>query len=145
MKIEVHGSHEKGFLAALENNGTLPPFDFDIKRVFYIFGVPERGKRGGHAHREGDQFFLCLAGQVDIERLWYGGLVSLQQRRGITTLNPPSSNQHFGLLVPAGQWVDIEITAPNTILLCLCSNYYDEADYIRDRDEWIREFSKSGS
>jgi dTDP-4-dehydrorhamnose 3,5-epimerase-like enzyme len=138
--IDVHGSEASGVLVALESGRS--PLPFDIKRIFYILGVAEGDKRGGHAHIKGDQFFICLAGKVEIMHE-----ISPHKPYYVNVLTPPRvvTRLQSGVFVPAGRWVEITFTAPDTVLLCLCSNYYDEADYIRNRDEWIREFSKSGS
>lgn len=138
--IPVHGSEESGFLVALESR--TDPVPFAIRRIFYIFGVPKGDKRGGHAHRRGKQFFVCLAGKVEIMQE-----PSPNKPYYVNVLTPPhpAAKLQSGVFVPAGRWVEITITAPDTILLCLCSNYYDEADYIRDRAQWTREFaSKEG-
>ncbi len=132
----MYGSEESGFLGALESgSGPLP---FDIKRVFYIWGVAEGDKRGGHAHIKGDQFFICLAGKVEIIHE-----ISPHKPYYVNVLTPPpvATRVQSGVFVPAGRWVEIKITAPDTVLLCLCSNFYDEADYIRDREQWEKDFS----
>ncbi len=146
--IPQHGNAEEGYLSALEKGKAVDPrpfpLPFDVKRVFYIFGVPQGGKRGGHAHYEGEQFFVCLAGSVSISHEGFDehGCRDLSEITLLPPLHPGTAQtRHWGLYVPAGLWVEIEVTAPDTILLCLCSNYYDEGDYIRDREAWEREFA----
>ena len=43
-----------------------------------------------------------------------------------------------GILVPAGIWAEQRYRGPGTILMVLCDMRYDEADYIRDYDAFLR-------
>jgi hypothetical protein len=60
LDVKQHGG-DSGSLVALESIG------FDIRRVFYIFGVPAGAERGHHGHRNTSQFLTCVSGSVDIE------------------------------------------------------------------------------
>ena len=53
------------------NSGNLSVIEFkdlpfDIKRIFYITGVPKGFERGFHAHKETQQFLICLQGSCEV-------------------------------------------------------------------------------
>lgn len=114
-----HGDVERGFLASVD------PAPFPIRRVFWIYNWPAGVRRGGHAHRECQQLFILVEGRVDF---------TLRNAHGMVTQT--MSVPHQGLWVPPMVWVEMEAMALDNILLCLCSTEYNEADYIRNADEW---------
>jgi dTDP-4-dehydrorhamnose 3,5-epimerase-like enzyme len=99
---------------------------FEPRRLFYITGVPEGVGRGGHAHRECHQLWVCLQGSMQLEVFNGTGRASYR-------LDDPCR----GYFVPAGVWTDLTAFEPGTVLLCLASHPYDPSDYIRDRDEYL--------
>ena len=58
------GNEYIGNLVALESNKAIP---FDIKRVYYIYDVPNNVKRGFHAHKNLEQVLVCLNGSVKMK------------------------------------------------------------------------------
>ena len=54
---------ERGGLVAIENNKNLP---FEIKRVYYIYNVPQGLERGFHSHRNLEQVLIAVSGSVKI-------------------------------------------------------------------------------
>lgn len=113
---------DRGILTVLEHS-ELP---FKPKRLFWITGMPRLGSRGGHAHREGHQFLVALAGQA---RVLASGPKLL---KSTWNLQSPDS----GIWVPPMHWLDIRIFSSRTVLLVLASNAYAESDYIRDQAEF---------
>lgn len=113
----------RGNLSVIEKD-FLP---FVIKRVYYLYDVPSSSTRGGHAHRELQQFLIALSGSFDVV------LDNGVQRRNIT-LNRPDR----GLLIPNGIWRELEHFSSGAVCLSLVSAEYDEADYIRDYDAYLR-------
>jgi dTDP-4-dehydrorhamnose 3,5-epimerase-like enzyme len=96
---------ERGKLTAVER------VPFDIKRVFWLHDIKER--RGGHAHKRCHQLIVCLYGKAHVVTdEWDGWL-----------LNPS-----VGLHVPPGDFVEID--ARDAVILVLCSEYFDEKDYV---------------
>lgn len=114
---------ERGALSVLEQGDTVP---FDISRAFYIYDVPAGASRGEHAHRRTEQFFIAVAGDVDI-RLDDGQLEEEHHLSDATT----------GLYVPAGIWGTMSDFSDDAILLVLASEPYDEDEYIRDYGEYL--------
>lgn len=116
---------ERGSLVALEANKLIP---FDIKRIYYLFGMQPDLPRGFHAHRELVQVAVCLKGSCDI-------LMDNGHEKEIVGLNSPSQ----GLVIDAMQWHEMSDFSEDCVLLVLASDAYDESDYIRDYDVFLRE------
>jgi hypothetical protein len=110
-----------GDLTFVDADRILP---FAIRRAYYIYEIPERAVRGGHANKTNDQLLIALAG---------GFTVELESQLGAAShfrLEDPSE----GLLVPRLHWLVIDDFAPGSICLALTSEPYDESSYLRDRD-----------
>lgn len=117
------GNSDVGFLIALEENREIP---FNIKRIYYIYTIPKEIKRGFHAHKRLEQVLICMNGSVKIK-------VDDGSEKNIFKL----SNQSKGLYVGPGIWREMSDFSPNTVLLVLASEYYNEEDYIRDYEEFL--------
>ncbi|TAM71922.1 MAG: WxcM-like domain-containing protein [Microbacteriaceae bacterium] len=113
----------KGSLVVAELGAQLP---FDVKRVFVISGVPEGEPRGIHAHRECQQFLVCVSGSVK-------AMVDDGERREVLRLDRPS----LGLHMPALTWGTQYDHSPDAVLLVLASHPYDPADYVHEYDEFL--------
>ena len=118
-------SDPRGNLTFIEGHNHIP---FDIKRVFYLYDVPTAEGRGAHAHRELYQFLICLSGSFDVA-------VDDGTEQATIHLNRPWQ----GLLVPPMIWASEINFDPGSVCLVLASMLYDEADYIRDHDTFLRE------
>ena len=118
-------SDPRGSLSFVEGGAHIP---FDIKRVFYLYDVPTGEDRGAHAHRDLHQFLICLSGSFD---------VALDDgfNESIVHLNRPWR----GLHIPPMIWASEINFDPGSVCLVLASDYYDEADYIRDYSQFISE------
>jgi dTDP-4-dehydrorhamnose 3,5-epimerase-like enzyme len=101
---------------------------FPVARMFTIAAVPVGETRGHHAHRACTQLLVCVSGRADV-RIEDGG-----QARTVIL-----DSAGVGLLVPPGLWNVVTFTAPTTVLAVFCDQPFDEADYIRDRAEFLRE------
>lgn len=113
----------RGNLSVIEKD-ILP---YEIKRVYYLYDVPSTSSRGGHAHKKLQQFLIALSGSFDVV------LDNGKQRRAIT-LNRPDR----GLLIPNGIWRELENFSSGAVCLSLVSEVYDELDYIRDYEKYLR-------
>lgn len=117
----------RGELSWIEGGDIKVPFD--IKRIFYIQGVPENVFRGGHAHKKAHQFITPVNGFLQIK-------INDGKSSGELTLY-----KSHGLYVPPMIWCDLYGFFPNLICLVLSSEHFDENDYIRDYDNFIKEIS----
>ena len=116
---------DRGSLVALEALKTVP---FDIKRVYYIFGTKTGVSRGFHAHKNLKQVAVCVTGSCRMV------LDNGQKRREILLDSPTR-----GLLIEDLVWREMHDFSPDCVLLVLASEHYDEADYIRDYEDFIKE------
>jgi UDP-2-acetamido-3-amino-2,3-dideoxy-glucuronate N-acetyltransferase len=117
-------SDERGSLAVAELGGALP---FTAARSFVVFDPPGAIARGGHAHRACEQFLIAV-----------GGSVAVTVDDGHQTQEYLLDSPSVGLHIPAGIWAEQRYPGPASRLLVLASMPYDEADYIRDRSEYLR-------
>ncbi len=121
--FQPHGD-DRGQLIALEEFNDIP---FQIKRVYYMYDTKEGVVRGKHAHKKLEQILVCIHGSCKI-RLDNG------KERKVVPLEKP----YEGLYVGANMWRDMYDFSPDAVLMVLASDFYDEADYIRDYDEFLR-------
>ena len=117
-------SDERGSLVALEAGAPLP---FELKRAYYIFGTPAGAERGFHAHRALIQWAMCLAGACTIT-------VDDGSERADVRLDTPGKALEIGAMV----WHEMRDFTPDAVLLLVADAPYDECDYVRDYDEFLR-------
>lgn len=110
-------------------NGVNQPFV--VKRVYYLYDVPGGSHRGGHAHKELLQLIIAASGSFDV-------ILDDGNAKKIVHLNRPN----FGLLVLPGIWRELVNFSSGSICLVLASHKYDESDYIRDYNDFRRQFSE---
>ena len=113
------------------NSGNLSVIEFkdlpfDIKRIFYITGVPKGFERGFHAHKETQQFLICLQGSCE---------VYLELKKESETIKLEKNSE--GILI-GKEWHIMKNFSDDCILLVLANSYYDEQDYIRNYDEFLK-------
>lgn len=94
---------------------------YKIKRVYYLYDVPSDSTRGGHAHKELQQFLIAVAGSFSV-------VLDNGKERKTFLLNRPNK----GLLIPSGVWRELENFSAGAVCLSLVSAEYDEEDYIRE-------------
>jgi dTDP-4-dehydrorhamnose 3,5-epimerase-like enzyme len=100
---------------------------FEIRRVYYLYDVPGGETRGGHAHHKLQQFVIAASGSFDV-------VVDDGARRKSFFLN----RSYYGLYIPRMIWREIENFSSGSICLVLASEPYDESDYVRDHDAFVR-------
>lgn len=122
--LQVHGD-ERGSLIALENGHNLP---FDVKRVYYIYGTKAGVSRGFHAHRKLKQLLIAVSGSVTVKTEHNG-------KTETHLLNNPEK----GLLIDGFVWREMHDFSPDCVLIVLADDYYNEADYIRDYQTFLKE------
>ncbi|MRX63742.1 sugar 3,4-ketoisomerase [Maribacter luteus] len=118
----------RGNLSFFESNNQIP---FEIKRTYWIYDVPGGEIRGGHAFKEQNEFIVVLSGSLDVAVF-----------NGSEEKKYSLNRSYYGLYIPNGLWRRMENFATNTLALVVSSTSYDEKDYIRDKDEFIKLKSK---
>jgi dTDP-4-dehydrorhamnose 3,5-epimerase-like enzyme len=114
---------ERGNLTFLQNKDQVP---FDIKRVFWTYDVPGGEFRGGHASKSLDEVVIAVSGSFDIV---------VTDKRCIQT-RYSLNRSYFGLFLPKGTWRQIENFSTNAVSLHICSNLFDESDYVRNFEDF---------
>jgi dTDP-4-dehydrorhamnose 3,5-epimerase-like enzyme len=104
---------ERGNLTVIEK-----VLSFDIKRIFYIYGV-DSSVRGGHRHHKTYQAAVCLKGSCVISS--NDGL-----HKEVFVLDHPSKC----VLLEPKDWHQMHDFTPDAILMVIASEYFDPADYI---------------
>ena len=122
--LDRHHSARKGDICVVENGQTVP---FDTKRLYYLYDVPGGVSRGGHAHKGLYQLIFAASGSFTVT------LDDGNVKRAFT-LNRP----YQGLLVKPGIWRELDDFSSGSVCLVLASEKYDEADYIRDYDDFLK-------
>jgi len=117
-------SDPRGNLTFIEGTRHVP---FEIKRVYYLFDVPGGQTRGGHAHRQLEQFIIAAAGSFD---------VVVKDDSGSRTFS--LNRSYYGLYVPRMLWRELENFSSCSVCLVLASEFFDEADYYRDFEEYLQ-------
>ena len=99
---------------------------FEIKRVYYLYDVPAGAERGGHAHKKLQQFLVALSGSFDV-------ILNDGKEQKIVTLNKPFE----GLLITNGIWRELKNFSSGAVCLVVASDVFEEADYIREFNEFL--------
>ena len=121
--FQPHGDH-RGQLVSLEEYNDIP---FRIKRVYYMYDTIEGVVRGHHSHKNLEQILVCVHGSCKI-RLDNG------REKKVVALEKP----YEGLYVANNMWREMFDFSPDAVLMVFASEIYDESDYIRDYDEFLR-------
>ena len=114
----------RGNLSFVEQNNHIP---FEIKRTYWIYDVPGGDNRGGHAFRQNEEFIVALSGAFDVT-------VDDGQQKKTFTLN----RSYYGLYIPKGLWRTMENFSTNSFALEFGSTHYQQEDYIREYNEFIK-------
>lgn len=128
LELIYFGSYddERGKLCFIEQFKDTP---FNIKRVYYMYDVPTKITRGAHAHKRISQILVAINGSFTIE-------LTDGREKVIYQLNNPKE----GLLIPPGIWSNIYDFSKASTCMVLASDFYDEKEYIRDYEEFLREY-----
>lgn len=113
----------RGNLSVIENE-VIP---FPIKRVYYLYDVPAGVERGGHAHKNLQQFLVALSGSFDV-------ILDDGKNKQKVTLNKP----YEGLLIGNYIWRELKNFSSGSVCLVVASEVYEEEDYIRDYNEFLK-------
>jgi len=115
---------ERGSLVALEGNKNVP---FSIRRVYCIFGTKKSVSRGFHAHKNLKQVVVCVAGSCRF-------VLDNGVEKEDVVLDSPSK----GLIVDKMIWREMYDFTDDCVLIVLADEVYDESDYIRDYQAFLK-------
>ncbi len=118
-----HGD-DRGQLVAIEAMKDLP---FEVKRVYYIYDTLTDVRRGFHAHKNLQQVLLCVNGSCKIHL-----------DDGTDTAEVTLDKPNEGLYIANNMWREMYDFSPGAVLLVLASQYYDESDYIRNYEDFLK-------
>ena len=121
--FKTHGA-DHGQLVAIEDNKDIP---FHTKRIYYMYDTGTGMTRGFHAHKTLQQVLICIHGSCKI-RLDDG------KDKMIVSLDKP----YEGLYIQNTIWRELFDFSPDAVLVVLASEFYNEDDYIRDYNEFLK-------
>jgi hypothetical protein len=124
-------SDVRGQLVAAEADRHIP---FDIKRIYYLRDLRGDEPRGFHAHKEIDQAAVCVTGACKI-------LLDDGQHRETVVCEDPTR----ALRIPPMIWHEMHDFSADCVLLVFASAAYDEADYIRNYDDFVTAMSRNSN
>lgn len=117
---------ERGNLVVAEGDGIDIPFE--IHRVFYLYGSDPEIVRGQHANRETEFVLINVSGSSKV-------LVDDGRQKTIVELNKPRMGLYLGKMV----WKEMYDFSEDSVLLVLASEHYQEQEYIRDYNAFLKE------
>lgn len=120
------GDHGRADMATA-TNGSDKSLPFEIARIYYLYDVADGQKRGGHAHRRLQQLIVPVAGSFKLV------LDDGVEKREVVMDRPDR-----GLHIPGHIWTEVTDFSPGAVCMVLASLPYDEAEYIRDYDEFLQ-------
>ncbi len=119
--LSKHGD-QRGTLCVAEQLKEVP---FEIKRCFWMYGVPEGKGRGGHAHKTLQQFVIPMNGS------FYITLDDGNEKKTFLLDSPDK-----GLLIDTGVWADLTDFSKGAVCLVLASDIFKEEDYLGTYQEF---------
>ena len=123
--IQLPKIHDpRGNLTFIEGQNHIP---FKIKRTYWIYDVPGGEIRGGHAYKKLHELIIAVSGSFD---------VVLDD--GLEKRNFALNRSYYGLYVPNPIWRSLENFSTNSLCLILASEVYNEDEYIRDYDGFLK-------
>ncbi len=119
----------RGNLTFIEGHEQIP---FEICRIYWIYDVPGGQVRGGHAFKKQHEFIVALSGSFDVV-----------VHNGMAPQTFSLNRSYYGLYIPNGLWRHMENFSTNSLALVLSSTFFDESDYIRDFQKYLKWLEKS--
>lgn len=117
----------RGQLVVCESMRNVP---FDIKRVYYLTGTKGDVSRGFHAHKKLEQVAVCVSGKCLM-------VLDDGKTKEEAWLDSPVKAIRIDCMI----WHEMHHFSADCVLLVMASDYYDEADYIRDYSEFLKVIS----
>lgn len=104
---------------------------FSPARYFVVFDVPSIELRGEHAHKQCQQFLICMHGSCRV-------LLDDGGQRCEVTLDRPD----MGVYMPEMIWGTQYRYSPDAVMFVFASHPYKADDYLRTYDEFLTELEK---
>ncbi|AWB56325.1 FdtA/QdtA family cupin domain-containing protein [Colwellia sp. Arc7-D] len=123
IQFQSHGD-ERGALVSLEEDKNIP---FEIKRVYYMFNTSKDVRRGFHAHRKLKQLAIVVKGSC-----------RFMLDNGKEKIEVPLDKPSQGLFIDSLVWREMFDFSDDCVLVVLADAIYDETDYVRNYDEFIK-------
>lgn len=118
----------RGDLTFVEGGVHIP---FEIRRVYFLYNVPVDSERGGHAHKELEQVVFALSGSF-----------RMKIDDGTTKSEHWLRDPRKGLYISRMIWREMDAFSQGAVCMVLASHRYDESDYYRDYDTFLRMATK---
>ncbi len=123
IQLQSHGD-DRGSLVSLEEQKNIP---FPIKRVYYVFNTKDKVRRGYHAHKKLKQLAIVVKGSCRF-------LLDDGNEKIEVLLDNPAQ----GLYIESFVWREMFDFSEDCVLMVLADSIYDEADYVRDYEEFTK-------
>lgn len=129
-KIQLPQIHDpRGDLTFVEGGNHIP---FQIARVYYLYNVPVDSERGGHAHRDLEQVVFALSGSFRMK-------IDDGTTRSEYWLRDPRKGLYISKMV----WREMDSFSQGAVCMVLASRPYDEADYLREYEDFLAGLGKA--
>lgn len=110
-----------------ENINIANDIPFAVKRVFYIYDIPEGERRGMHAHKLCHEILIAINGSFVVEL-----------NDGVNKKTVTLDSSSYGLHIPPGIWAVETEYSPNARCMALASDKYDPMNYIHSYSDFIK-------
>lgn len=114
----------RGNLTVAEQITNIP---FEISRTYWVYDVPGGESRGGHAHKQCLEFIVAVSGSFHVT-------LDNGDEKKTFLLNHPWQ----GLLVDTGIWRTLDDFSSGAVCMVLASEPFEEEDYIREYDDYLK-------
>lgn len=130
--MELPQVHDpRGDLTFVEGGNHIP---FEIRRVYYLYNVPVDAERGGHAHIQLEQVVFALSGSFRMK-------VDDGKQSSEYWLRDPRRGIYISRLV----WREMDRFSQGAVCMVLASQHYNENDYVRDYESFLRAVRETSS
>jgi len=119
----INTGDERGGLIPFQKDMNVP---FEVRRAFYIYDTKPSTPRGAHANRKSQFLMVVISGSCKV-------LVDNGKEKHVVELNRPNQALWLDKMI----WKEMYDFSYNAILLVLSNEKYDEAEYIRNYDEYL--------
>lgn len=123
------GEPSVGYISVAAQSQLMP---FAVQRIFWTYHTPEAILRGRHAHHVTELVLIAIAGRI---------IVTTELANGSTELFR-LEDPNVGLYIPPHAWHTMQYSH-KTVQLAFASTVYNEADYIRNYDDFLQMWGRA--